>query len=185
MLSDEVALMLRPRAAYRQIRPIAAAYIPAYVLWFALVVAVAIGSSATGRLHLGLVASLTFVWAFVPAIHVVTALALVASASRRRQPAGTAVALLLMGHGPWSIALLLFGALGAAGLGHWFVLTGAVVAIAFVLTARIVYAFCLEVLGSSVVGAGLRTFTHQAVTIAIAVFYLDWAVGGLARRFVP
>jgi hypothetical protein len=185
MLSDEVALIFRPRAAYRQLRPIAAAYIPAYVLWFAMVIAVAIGSSATGRLHLGLVASLAFVWVFVPVIHVVTALALVATSPRRSSALGTAVALLLMGHGPWSLALLILGALGAAGLGHWFALTFAVVAIALVLTVRIVHAFCLEVLGASVAGAWFRTIAHQAITTAIAVLYVDWAVGGLAQRFTP
>jgi hypothetical protein len=118
-------------------------------------------------------------------IHVVTALALVATAPRRAPDAGTAVALLLMGHGPWSVALLLLGALGTAGLGHWFVLSFAVIVVAVVLTVRIVYAFCLEVLGSSAVGAALRTVAHQGVTFAIAVAYVDWAVGGLVQRFTP
>ena len=185
MLSAEVALILQPRTAYRQLRPIAAAYIPAYVLWFALVIAVAIASSATGRLHVGLIASLAFVWAFVPVIHVVTALVLVSTSTRRTPSVGMAMALLLMGHGPWSMALLILGLLGAAGLGHWFVLSLAVVAIAVVLTVRIVYAFCLEVLGSSVAGAAVRTVAHQAVTLTIGVLYVDWAVGGLAQRFTP
>ncbi|HET9371477.1 MAG TPA: hypothetical protein VFO19_14555 [Vicinamibacterales bacterium] len=185
MPSDEWALILRPRAVYRHIRPVAAAYIPAYILWFSLVIAVAIGSSATARLHIGLVASLAFMWAFVPVIHVAAALALIATAPRRAQPVGPAVALLLMGHGPWSLALLTIGALGAAGLGHWFELTSAIVAIAVVLTVRIVYAYCVEVLAASAVGAGLRAAAHQALTYAIAVLCVDWAVGGLAQRFGP
>lgn len=118
---------------------------------------------------------------FVPLLHVLTATALVASAARGRVRGAPAIALLLKGHAPWSLWLLTAGAVVAAGgydLYHEALLLAPA---AIVLTMRIVYAFCREVLAVPRRRALGLTAAHQAVTWLVAAIYLDRAVSLIPR----
>lgn len=176
VLSDELRVAVQPRAAYARLNG-SAGYIPFYILFIATLIAVCAAWSATGRVTPGLVASLAVSWAFVPLLHVLVAALLVATAPLRRAGAPRAVSLLLMGHAPWSLWLIVASTMTAFGgyaLYHEALLL-ALVPIA--LTVRIVHAFCGVVLNASAGGAVLRTLAHQAVTWGFAAVYLDRTVG--------
>lgn len=175
--------MLAPRAAYARGEPVSVSYILYYVLFFSALIAVTAGVSATGRVTLTLLISLAVSWMFVPLLHVVIAAGLVASARAPRVGGRRAVALLLMGHAPWSLWVLSAAVLSAVcGYpGYRAAVLLALVPIA--LTFRIVHAFCLDVLRTSPRGALCRTLAHQAVTGVIAVVYLEKAVGLLPRIY--
>jgi hypothetical protein len=146
-----------------------------------VLIAGAASVSATGRVTVSLLASLAISWMFVPLLHVLIAAALVASARAPRLGGNRAVALLLMGHAPWSIWVLGAGVLCAAWgypgyrVAMWLAL------VPLVLTVRILHAFCLEVLGASPRGAVVRTIAHQAITWSIAAVYLEKAVSLIPR----
>lgn len=167
--------MLAPRAAFSASAATAAKAPRRYVLFYIVLVSVLTGCaaaySATGRVTLSLAASLTATWMFLPILHVLLARAVM----RRR------VGLFLMGHAPWSLwiiaAAAMTGSFGYAA--YWWMLLLAIVPIA--LTLRIVYAFCLEVLGLAPRAALGRTIAHQAATWLVAAVYLDRAVGLVPR----
>jgi hypothetical protein len=169
--------MLAPRRTYARLAPISPSYILYYVLFVAVLIASAASVSATGRVTFSLLVSLSVSWMFVPVLHVLIAAALVASANGSRVGRARAVALLLMGHAPWSLWLLLAGAMtGTRGYGLYQPsLLLAIVPLA--LTFRLVHAFCLEVLRTSPRGAVVRTLAHQGMTWLVAAIYLDRAVG--------
>ncbi|HUF22647.1 MAG TPA: hypothetical protein VMN81_00865 [Vicinamibacterales bacterium] len=185
--------MLAPRAAYlsavasakADAGPIEArgSYILQYVFFISLLVAGAASVSATGRVTLSMLVSLGISWMFLPLLHVLAAAALVASAPRPAAGGNRAVALLLMGHAPWSIWILLAAAMAAAfGYHAWHpMLFAALVPIA--LTFRIVHAFCLEVLRTSPRGAIACTLLHQSVTGLVGVVYLEKTVGLVPRIY--
>ena len=184
---------MRPRAAYLSAVASAKAdaqapsshpsYIAYYVIFMSLLVAGAASVSATGRVTLSMLVSLGISWMFLPLLHVLVAAALVASAPRQAVGGNRAVALLLMGHAPWSIWILLGAAMAAAfGYYAWHpMLVVSLVPIA--LTFRIVHAFCLEVLRASPRGAIVRTLLHQSVTGLAGVFYLEKTVGLMPRIY--
>jgi hypothetical protein len=175
--------MLAPRAAYARPVEARASYILQYVLLMSLLVAGAAGASATGRVTLSMLVSLGISWMFLPLLHLLVAAALVASAPRPAVGGNRAVALLLMGHAPWSLWILLAATLAAAfGYDAWLpMLFVALVPIA--LTFRIVHAFCLEVLRTSQRGAIARTLLHQSITGLIGVVYLEKTVGLVPRIY--
>jgi hypothetical protein len=180
ILSDELQIALRPREAYARLDG-SGRYILFYVLFMSLLIAACASVSATGRVTLALLASLSLSWMFVPLLHVLLAAALVFSAPARRVRRMRAMSLLLMGHAPWSLWLIAAALMTASGgyvLYHEALLL-ALVPIA--LTARLVRAFCVEVLGSSARGALARALAHQTVTWGVAAVYLDRAVGLLPR----
>ena len=173
--------MLSPRAFYARPASVTSAYILFYVLFFAALIAVAASASATGRITLSLLLSLSLCWIFVPLLHVGTAAALVATAASARLRGGRAVALLLMGHAPWSLWLV---AASAMVFFKGFALYPAALLLALApiaLTFRIVNAFCIEVLGLPPRAAFRRALVHQAVTWLIAAAYLDRAVSLVPR----
>lgn len=179
-MSHELQIALRPREAYARLDG-SSRFILFYVVFMSLLIAACASVSATGRVTLGLLASLSVSWMFVPLLHVLLAGALALSAPARRVSRMRATSLLLMGHAPWSlwlIAAALMTTGGGYALYHEALLL-ALVPIA--LTARLVHAFCLEVLGASARGALARTLAHQAATWAVAAIYLDRAVGLLPR----
>ncbi|HUF23472.1 MAG TPA: hypothetical protein VMN81_05025 [Vicinamibacterales bacterium] len=180
VLSDELRIALRPREAYARLEA-SPGYLLFYIPFLSLLIAACASVSATGRVTLALLASLSVSWMFVPVLHVLLAAALVLSAPARRVSGMRATSLLLMGHAPWSlwlVAAALMTAGGGYALYHEALLL-ALVPIA--LTARLVHAFCLEVLGASARGALARVFAHQAATWGVAAIYLDRAVGLLPR----
>jgi hypothetical protein len=151
------------------------------VLFMGILIAAAAAASATGRVTLPLLASLFLSWLFIPLLHVAVACAVIASAPRRRHGIGPAVTLLLMGHAPWSLWLLLAPAMAMTfGFAAWHpMIVAALVPLA--LTCRILHAFCLEVLHTSPRGAIARTLAHQALTWLVALLYLEKAVGLVPR----
>lgn len=179
-MSDELRIALRPRASYARLEG-SPPYIPLYILFVSVLIGVCAAWSATGRVTVGLVASLSVSWAFVPLLHVSTAALLVASAPARRVSASRAVSLLLMGHVPWSTWLLVASTMTATG-GYALYREALLLAIVpMVLTLRIVHAFVVEVLQAEGRGAIWRTLAHQAVTWAFAAIYIDRAVRLLPR----
>lgn len=181
--SRELQILLQPRGAYAQAPPGRTSYIAHYILFISLLVAGAASVSATGRVTLSMLVSLSISWMFLPLLHVLVAGALVASAPRPAVGGNRAVALLLMGHAPWSLWILLAAAMAAAfGYDAWHpMLFVALVPLA--LTSRIVHAFCLEVLRTSPRGAIVRTLLHQSVTGLVGVVYLEKAVGLVPRIY--
>lgn len=175
--------MLAPRAAYLRPMSVRGSYVLHYVLFISLLVAAAASVSATGRVTLSLLVSLGISWMFLPLLHVLVAAALVASARAPRVAGNRAVALLLMGHAPWSIWVLSAAVLSAAFGFSGYRVALPLAILPLLLTFRIVHAFCLEVLRTSPRGAIVRTLAHQAVTWLVAVFYVEKAVGLVPRIY--
>lgn len=163
--------MLAPRAAYARLAHAPRAYVLSYVLFMSLLIAACGAFSATGRITLSQLASLSIIWMFVPLLHVLIARAVM----------GPQAGLFLMGHAPWSIwlilAALMTGSFGYAA--YWWMLLAA--ALPVMLTFRIAHAFCIEVLGTARRGATVRALVHQAVTWLVAAIYLDRAVSLVPR----
>jgi len=187
VLSDELQIALRPRETYAGLAEADARldgsvrYILFYILFVAALIAACASVSATGRVTMALLAGLSASGLFVPLFHVLLAAALVLSVPARRVGGMRATSLLLMGHAPWSlwiIAAALMTTFGGYALYHEALLL-ALLPVA--LTARLLHAFSLEVLGSTPRGALLRTLAHQAMTWGIAAIYFDRAVGLLPR----
>lgn len=178
---DEIRILLAPRRAYAQLAATPLSYIPYYVLFLSLLIGACASYSATQRVTLSLLVSLSVSWMFVPLLHVLVGGALVAWAKGPRLRGNRAIALLLMGHAPWSLWLLIASAgTGTFGFDAYFwMLLLALVPIA--LTMRIVHAFCVEVLGAGGRRAIRLTLAHQAVTYFIAAMYLDRAVSLVPR----
>lgn len=114
---------------------------------------------------------------FVPLTQVLVAALVVATARAPRVGGNRAVALLLRGHAPWSLFLIVAAAIVAVG-GYpaYRVMTVAAV-VPLLLTIRIVHAFSREVLGDGARVAMFRALAHQALTWFVAAVYLDKAVG--------
>jgi hypothetical protein len=169
--------MLSPARAY-------AAYAPAHTrsgLWIALrrplfvalLLGVTIAMTATHTVAAPVVVSLTSCWAVAVAIQLVTALIIIGPSSRREAPMSRALDLFFLGHAPWSLWLLVIGAMAT-----WMpdlvdiplvVLTMLVPA---ALTTRTVAAFSAVVLGTSRRTAVRRAALHHAMTwIVILVLF--------------
>lgn len=155
-------------------------YIPYYVLFYSLLIGACASYSATQRITLSLLLSVSASWMFVPVLHVITAAGLVAL-SRAQGPRGPAVAQLLTQHAPWSLWLLAASAMtGTFGwpVYHWMV---AAALIPIALTLRIVHRFVRDELGVRGRRAIVLTLAHQGVTWLVAAIYLDRAVSLVPR----
>ena len=151
-----------------------------------MLIACAGSAASTGRVTMSLVASLTISWMFVPLTQVLIGAALVATARAPRHRGHAALVLLLRGHAPWSLFLLVASAAIAAaavferGYDVYRVMTFAAI-IPLLLTLRIVHAFSVEVLQASRRGAIARALGHQGLTWLVAAVYLDRAVSLVPR----
>ena len=159
------------RALVRESRRVA--LVPRLALTM-LLLGSAVSTSAAERVTLGLVASTAVCWSFVAGIQVVIASLLIVSAPRRRSTVGRALRLFFLGHVPWSLWILTFGARAvvtssAGGVIDLFLATALV---PLVWTIVIVAAFCREVLGTSSRDAAFRTFVHQAFSWTVALLYV-------------
>lgn len=163
--------MLAPRAAFAGPVRAPRAYVLFYVLFLSLLTGACAAYSATGRITASQVLSLSITWAFLPLLHVLIA----------RIVMGKRVALFLTGHAPWSLWLIAAAAMtGTFGYAaYWWMLLLTVVP--GILTLRIVFAFCVDVLGLARRAAIARTLVHQTITWAIALIYLDRAVSLIPR----
>ncbi len=178
--SAELQVLLDPAAAYRRLASPDAD--PGSLFWRVLLVACTLGAAvpalAAGQITPALFAGSAICWAFVPALQVLTGLALVGTAPA--VPRRRAVALLFLGHAPWSVWVLAMGALGLVvpmlGLGALAI--SALVPLA--LTLRILDAFCREVLRLPRAVARRRVLAHQALTWTMVFLYLQ-----TASQFLP
>lgn len=167
--------MLAPRAAFARMRADASAKAGGYVLFYVICLSLLVGAcaaySATGRITASLILSLSIAWAFLPVLHVLIA----------RIVMGKQVALFLTGHAPWSLWLIAAAAMtGSFGYAaYWWMLLLTV--LPGLLTLRIVFAFCVDVLGLPRRAAIRRTIVHQTITWLIALIYLERAVSLIPR----
>lgn len=175
--SVPLRLLLAPRAFYRRPEPSPPFYIVLYVLFVSLLIGCAASVAATNRITLPLALGLALSWMFVPLTQVLVAALIVATARAPRIGGNRAVALLLRGHAPWSLFLILAaGIVAVGGYPAYRVMTIAAI-VPLLLTLRIVHAFAREVLGDGARGAMVRAAVHQALTWLVAAVYLDKAVG--------
>ena len=137
----------------------------------ALVLGVAIAAAGTGHVPPRLVMSTTLGWAPVILLQVAVALAVIGPPARGGVGVPRALDLFFAAQGPWSIWLLAVAAWAVVatppGQPVRFVQETAVIPLAW--TARLVYAFHVQVLGFSRGAAWRRTFVHQSMTIGAAV----------------
>ena len=180
--------MLRPSAAYESL---AAAPVlgerfvalrrPALV---ALLLGTTMAVSATGRVTAGLVLDLAACWAFVPALQMATAAAIVRS-PRSIVRAARRLDLWFAGHAPWSLWMLLvavcFMSFPATRRIEYPILMTAIVPATW--TAIIGSAFCRAVLRDTRGQAWRRVAVHQAVTWTIVFAYIG-AASQLWPRFL-
>ena len=188
LLGDEAAVALRPSSTYRALiaraEPVTwwrALERPALVL---LVLGTALPITGVGRVTVGLVLTTTVAWTFALAVQLVAALALIASAPRRRIALPAALHLFYAGHLPWSLWLLSFAALTMADaplMARDTVLHSVLIPIGW--TAIVMAAFCREVLGDSRWVARVRTAAHQVLIYGFVLVYAAWAAGGWFRLF--
>ena len=112
-------------------------------------------------------------WSFVPALQLLTGMALIASARARRVTFPRAVELLFAAHGPWSLWLVGATVLQTVYPDPYVVIGSGAAPLAA--SAFMLDAFAREVLGLSVRQARLRVLTHQAVTILLIAIYIELA----------
>lgn len=184
-MSPEIAVLLRPSAAYRQlapqwpaIRPIEALRRPALA---AVVAGAAVSLTATGRVTVPLLFSTTLYWSFAFIWQVVAAMV---ATRGDGVPLGRAqrLDLFFAGSAPWSIWLLTAAAWSRLLPGqtdlYVVLLTASIPAL---WTARVVHGFCEGALGLSPRQALVRMLAHQALIWAFAFVYIAWAVALRAR----
>jgi hypothetical protein len=113
--SAEALVMLRPIAAYREMaqEPGETGWCVALrrPLFLAILLGSALALSSSGHLSLPLILSCSLAWSFVPALQLVSVLAILHFFDHPRIARSRAVDLYFMGHAPWSLWLL-----GIAGL---------------------------------------------------------------------
>ena len=148
-------------------------------------------AAATGRISWSLALSGTVCWATLIALQLVTAAAVIIPVTRRHSApmapfrGGTAtpwhfgalLALFFHAHAPWSLWILATSAfvLAAPGFSRQdVILATALVPLAW--TAVIASAYFREVLGAARGTAIIATFVHQALTAAVMLAYIAWAV---------
>jgi hypothetical protein len=183
---NDLTLAIAPARTYRRLASRradcgwgAALARPAFA---ALLIGTALAIASTGRVTLGLVASLTLCWSFAPAWQLIAAAIVIAASPRRGVGMPRALDLFFAGHVPWS-SWLLAAAAWIAAAGRPFdpaaLLLSAL--IPAIWTPAIVFAFCRTVLHETRRGALIRTAAHQAMiwTFAATVFAL--AVAALPR----
>lgn len=178
-VSPEIAVMLRPTAAYRQlalepprVTMASALRRPALV---ALITGTAISFAGTGRATAPLVISTTLCWSFAMVWQIVAAAAI----ARSHVPLtpGQRLDLFFVGHAPWSLWLLTASAWSRL-LPNFTDLYALLctVAVPAVWTAAIVHGFCSGALALPPRTALWRTALHQALIWGFAFFYVAWAV---------
>lgn len=180
-MSPEIQVMLAPGPTYRRLllraRPISWVAALGRPAMSAVVLGTSLAVWATGHVSGRLVLSLTVCWSFVIAIQVLAALALIVPV-RRRVTVPTALDLLFVAHGPWSLWLMgsavwviMSSPIGRPARFH--AATGLVPA---VWTALMVFAFCRVVLECDRRDATRRTLLHQGIIWSVTLGIFAFAV---------
>ena len=179
-MSPELAVLLRPRAAYHvlaedypAVSPLQALRRPALV---ALAIAVAISITATGRAPLSLVVSTLICWSFAVAWQLLAA-ATVTRVPHRSLSFAQRLDLFFAGHAPWSVWLLTCTAWSRL-LPGWTDLYALLctAAVPAGWTTVVVYGFCTGALGLTKRRALRLTLLHQALVWSFVFLYIAWAV---------
>jgi hypothetical protein len=180
-VSDEMQVLIDPVGAYR--RAAAGPLAAGWAVGRPLLISCGLGA-ATSVMGTGLITPALFLggaacWAFVPIIQGLTGLVLVAGAPV--VPWRRGLALLFLGHAPWTLWLLTFAGAMLAGrpLGLLTLMLTAILPL--VATVRTLDAFCREVLHLSPSVARRRVLVHQAITWTIVLAYADEATQFLPR----
>jgi hypothetical protein len=179
-LSPELSVMLAPAATYARLAEatlrrdglIVALRRPAFV---ALLVGTAVTMSATRRVSGSTLVSVTLCWMFATIVQAIAAGAMLVASPDRRVSAARAIDLIFMGHGPWSVWLLVFAALPAIvpNPGVLPSIAMATAPLPAVWTAIILFAFCRTVLQLTPRVALTKTFLHQAMIWIFTAAYIS------------
>ena len=181
-LSPELQVMLAPGAGYRRLAEAAGdagvRVLLRRPLRVALLIGAAISLTTTGSLTARLWPSASLCWSLVPAVQLAAGTALIAWGRRRPVALSSAVDLLFVGHGPWSLWLLAVGAIATAQLpvgsvswpSLWPLLASAVVPLVW--TVAIVFGFCRGVLGLDRWPAVAGTLLYELAIWGVAVAYV-------------
>lgn len=154
---------------------------PAFV---ALVIGTGLSIGATGLLPARLLLSTIACWIFAPIVQTIAAAALVASSRQRAVGMARAIDLLFVGHGPWSLWLLVLAAGAAWGSGELVARATLVSAVAPILwTSWILRAFCKVVLNDSRRGILVRLALHQGIVWSFTAAYIIAAISW--ARLIP
>jgi hypothetical protein len=182
LLSTEAQIALAPDKTYRALvadnEPVGVWRMLRRPLIVLVVIATAVPIMAVQRITLVLFAFSIASFGFVVLIQMLVGAGIIASARSRRVSMSRALDLWYSGHVPYSFSLLVVAAVFAAT--PYASLDGLVALAVFpaVWTARIVAAFCRQVLGTSTAGARWRAASHFVVTWAIAFELVALSAGG-------
>lgn len=139
----------------------------------AVILGAAMAIGATGHVTLSLWASTTACWSFATAIQLAVALAVIGVPARRVTGVARGLDLFFAGHAPWSLWLLAFAAwtvvVPPLEQLHFSRYTNLTALIPLAWTARLVYAFHVQVLRCAPWTALRRTLLHQALTWGITI----------------
>jgi hypothetical protein len=184
--SLDARVMIDPAGEYRRLRDAPGAGWRR-ALARPLLVALALGAGTsvmcTGLLTPALLVSGAACWFFVPLIQTVTASLALRAPEGSPARAARRVELLFLGHVPWTFWLIGLATLSLMMPPLDLVVVGLSALLPLALTARILYAFCREVLLQPAAAALHRVLLHQALTWAIVLVYVQFA-SQLVPRFV-
>ncbi len=181
-MSPELEILRAPQRAFARLAAESAAVSPFDACYRPLVVAVTIGTAAsissTAHVSIGVVLSLIACWAFVVAIQVVAAFAVIPAASRRLLGSARTMDLFFSGHVAWSLWLLACAAWAMAAPANlrdvrWI---QASIVVPTIWNAVIVFAFFRAALNLPHRAAVWRTIAHQAITLGAFLVILGSAI---------
>ena len=186
-MSPELRLMLAPRAEYHALAN--RAEDSGWFVWVrrpalvALIIGTGVAAAATEHVTPRLLASTTLCWSVVPVLQILIAAPLLLASPLWRFRVATRLDLWFASHGPWSLWLLLCAAIvAAAGKTPWLeigLLASATVPALW--TARLVAAFCREVMQMTEREARRRAVRHQLIVLAVILGYVFVAGQGGPR----
>lgn len=148
----------------------------------ALVIGTATAVLGTGRVTIPLILSTTFVWSWVPIVQLLTGLLIVRGAADR----ASALASYFSTGRYWSLWILTFTAAMLLTPAVWSVFFYAVATciVPILLTSRSLIAWRQQDFGDTRAAARRRVLMHQAITHAVLVLYVAWAIA-LWPRLMP
>lgn len=187
MFGSDIQLMFRPAPTYRVLVQSAFEANGLTVLRRPMLIATVIGAGvvlgATGTATFGSVLPMMAWWSFVPALQLLAATALVFSARSLGMSRARAIDLLLAGHAPWTLWVLVVTGMLGVGLFNNTIQNVFYGSVLLVLAWRawLLYHFCRVVLNDGPRRALVRTAAHQCFIWAIVLGYVCYAVALEAR----
>jgi len=171
-MNQDVRLAFAPDATYAQLVTERATAQVGPILGRIALAAAVIGTSvavaATGRVSLGLVATIALSWSFALLVQAIAAAAIIVPARARRVTAARAFELWFLAHVPWTLWFLVpaaFSGITAAHVSESLRFVGALVPIVW--TILVLRAFGRQVLGATRVGT--LAMAHQVIVWALTL----------------